>query len=153
LSGDGSRHQLITVNAGATVNISGVTVENGDTSTFFWGGAILNAGTLTLSNIVATGNVGSQGAILNQPGGEITLTGSTLYGNSAQYYGGGLENATGGGAVTIVNSAIFNNSASTFGGGIANFGGPMTVINSTIANNTTPFEGGGFMGTATPPRP
>jgi hypothetical protein len=144
LSGDGTRHQLITV-AGGTVSISGITVENGDTTNFFWGGAILNAGTLTLSNIVATGNVGSQGAILNQPAGKLTLAGSTLYGNTAYYYGGGLENS-GGAAVTIVNSAIFSNMASTYGGGIANFAGPMTVINSTIANNTTPFEGGGFMG-------
>src|SRR2546423_788449 len=35
LSGDNAGHQLITINAGAIVNISGITVKNGDTTSFF----------------------------------------------------------------------------------------------------------------------
>jgi hypothetical protein len=96
-----------------------------------------------LNEIVASGNVGSQGAILNFAPGVLTLKNSTLSGNSASYYGGGLENA-GGGTVTIIGSTISGNSASVFGGGVINGAGPMTIVNSTIANNTAGYKGGGL---------
>jgi hypothetical protein len=136
--------QILSVTTGQTVSVSGITVQNANTTNFYFGGAILNFGTLTLKDIVAVGNIGSQGAILNVAPGVLTLVNSSLYGNAAGYYGGGLENAGIGGQVTIIGSTISNNFAQMFGGGIFNADGPMTIINSTIANNTSGWRGGGL---------
>ena len=129
--------RVIEVGPGVIATISGITVANGNTNGEFYGGAILNWGTLALDRIVATGNFGSQGAILNI--GSLTLANSTLTNNSASYYGGGIENCCGGSA-TVTNSTISGNHASVAGGGIANFAGSsLTLINSTIAGNTASF--------------
>jgi hypothetical protein len=140
--------QVIVIATGVTATISGVTVRDGNTNGYFWGGAILNyGGNLTLDHIVATGNSGSQGAILNVAGA-LTLTNSMLTGNSASYYGGGVENSMGGPpgypTATILNSTISGNSAAVQGGGIANNTGTMTLVNSTVAGNTSGYLGGGI---------
>ena len=134
--------RVFEVGPGFTVTISGVTVRNGNTTGEFYGGAILNWGTLTLDHIVATGNFGSQGAILTI--GQLTLTNSTLSGNTAFYYGGGIESCCSGPSttVTVRNSTISGNTANVFGGGIYNGGTTMTVINSTIAGNSSGLDGG-----------
>ncbi|MBI4891789.1 MAG: hypothetical protein HY821_14280 [Acidobacteria bacterium] len=129
--------RVVAVGPGVTAAISDLTVANANTIGEYWGGAILNFGTLTLDRIVATGNVGSQGAILNATG-SLTVTNSTLTNNSASYYGGGIENCCGGTA-TVVNSTISGNHADVAGGGIINGAGSLRVINSTIAGNTTSF--------------
>ena len=134
--------QILVVNSGAVVKISGLTVQNANTTGYYYGGAILNYGTLTLTNIVATGNVGSQGAILNLAPGALTLMNSTLSGNAASYGGGGVEGA--GVQLTIIGSTISGNSAGQFGGGVFTGDGPTTIINSTLANNTSGYKGGGL---------
>src|SRR2546421_695959 len=83
----------------------------------------------------------------------VTVTGSTLSGNSASgFYGGG----TGGGiynsgTMTVTDSTLSGNSvgfSSSTGGGISN-SGTMTVTNSTLSGNsasgfTTFVWGGGI---------
>ena len=100
-----------------TATISGIAFTGGNDTGLYWGGAILNFGTLTLDHIVANGN--SAGAILNA--GTLTLINSTLSGNRASYYGGGIENCDCGGTATLINSTISGNHADVEGGGIANF--------------------------------
>ena len=82
-------------------------------------------GNLTLTTSVAVTNgsaVGDGGGILNY--GAVTLTGSSLSGNTATFNGGGLSNAdTPSGtapAATFTNSPVSNNTALLRGGGIYN---------------------------------
>jgi predicted outer membrane repeat protein len=61
--------------------------------------------------------------------GAVTLTNSTVSGNTTTF-GGGI---VGFGAVTLTNSTVSGNTASRDGGGIFGLGG--TITNSTITNN------------------
>jgi hypothetical protein len=64
------------------------------------------------------------------------VSNSTLSGNSAGIYGGGIANN---GTLTVSNSTLSGNSATELGGGgIVNFGGTVTVSNSIVAGNTAP---------------
>jgi hypothetical protein len=110
------------------------------------GGGIFNSGTLSISNSTLSGNsvgeYGSGGGIANNIGGTLTISSSTLSNNSAPYSGDGGGIANFDGTVTIANSTIATNSA-TSGGGIANFDGTVTIANSTIATNSASVGGGG----------
>jgi hypothetical protein len=90
------------------------------------------------------------GAILIDSGNTVTLSNSTLSGNSAgggfrtsetRFSGGAIANT---GTLTINNSTISGNVATKFwdGGGIYNEGA-MTINNSTISGNSSSFNGGG----------
>jgi hypothetical protein len=61
------------------------------------------------------------------------VSNSTLSGNSADQFGGGIEN---GGTLTVSNSTLSGNSAYIFGGGIDIEFGTLTVNNSIVARNT-----------------
>ncbi len=107
-----------TIESGATVSLDQLTVENGEG---YAGGGIHNDGTLT-------------------------VTDSTITGNTADLVGGGgIYNASG--TLTVTDSTISYNTANSGGdggGGIYNYGGPLTVTDSTISNNTAPDGGGGI---------
>lgn len=89
--------------------------------------------------------------------GTLTLTSSTISGNTAGVAGGGIFNA---GILTVTSSTISENAVGrlvtfleSFGGGINN-DGTLTVTSSTISGNTSTGErprGGGIQnaGTAT----
>src|SRR5229473_359906 len=73
------------------------------------------------------------------------ISNSTLSGNSATYYGGGIFNLKGTantGTFTISNSTLSGNSAGVYGGGIYNTG-TVTLSNSTLSGNSAP--GGGSL--------
>ena len=111
------------INSGITATISGVTIENGRTSIF--GGGIYNGGTLTVTNSTLSGNsagtgAGAGGGIWNDYGATATVSNSTFSGNTAS----GSTASTGAGA----------------GGGIYN-GGTLTVTNSTFSGNSTHLGG------------
>ena len=77
----------------------------------------------------------------------LTVSGSTLSGNSASQ-GGGIYNASllindqylYGGTVTVRNSNLTGNTATEFGGGIANAAGATVTVedNSHICGNSAP---------------
>jgi hypothetical protein len=69
--------------------------------------------------------------------GAMTITNSTVSGNTVRYVGGGISN---GGTMTITNSTVSGNSAG-YGGGISN-GGTMTITNSTVSGNSAGYGGG-----------
>jgi hypothetical protein len=157
---------VFTINSGKVVTISGLTISNGKAAA---GGGIFNQGTLALSACTVTGNSApnsSGGGILSQASGgpaTVTITNSTISGNSS-FNGGGILNfaATGTATLTINNSTINGNSVPGSGGGIYNFaqGGntaTLTITNGTISGNSaTGGLGGGIFnstasgGTATP---
>ncbi|HJW39422.1 MAG TPA: right-handed parallel beta-helix repeat-containing protein, partial [Candidatus Udaeobacter sp.] len=74
----------------------------------------------------------------------VTLINSTVSGNSAPGFGGGI--AVGYWGATIVNSTISGNSAGDSGGGLA--GSFVTIMNSTISGNSAGDRGGGILGWA-----
>jgi hypothetical protein len=68
--------------------------------------------------------------------GTLTVTSSTLSGNSAVYDGGGIYNY---GTLTLTDSTLSGNSATVYGGGgIYNSFGPVTTKNVVLAGNTAP---------------
>lgn len=116
------------------------------------GGAVLNRGTLAITDSILTNNsvggefTGSGGAIYSQ--GTTTITKSTLTANFADANRGGTGGAIySQGTLTIIESAIINNFALGIvgqGGAIHNQGTPATVVNTTIAGNSAsgPVFGG-----------
>jgi CSLREA domain-containing protein len=107
------------------------------------GGILNNGGTLTVTGSTISGNSATDdgGGISNfGAGGTVTVTNSTISGNSTQENGGGIWN---GSTLTVTNSTISGNSASSSGGGIRNnFGGTVTVTGSTISGNSAGNDGG-----------
>lgn len=103
------------------------------------GGAIFNAGVLTVNNGDFDYNRARRtgGGIYNI--GTMTINASTFQNNEADYSGdpGGSGGAIwNGGIATISGSTFVGNIASQSGGAISN-GGMMTITNSTISANST----------------
>ncbi len=111
--------QVLGISSGVNATLNALNIVNGYTFGSLLGGAgIYNAGTLTVTN-------------------------STLSGNSANYgSGGGITNDHG--TLTVINSTFSGNSSTPSGGsggGISNYYGTMTVINSTFSGNVVPTIG------------
>src|SRR5262245_22330821 len=121
------------------VAMSGMRLQHGNSTL---GGAILNQGALTLTDMVITANTagGDGGGINGNTGGSQTLINSTVSGNTAGL-GGGLSLI---GPLTLVNTTVSGNTSTTAsgGGGVASNGTPV-VINSTITGNHAPAGAGG----------
>ena len=98
------------------------------------GGGVFNSGMLTLTNSTVSGNsvdFGVGGGVFNSG---TTLTNSTVSGNFVRYFGGGGVFSSG--MLTLTNSTVSGNSA--FGGGVYNTG-TLTVTRALISGNTAPF--------------
>jgi large repetitive protein len=113
----------------------------------------VSGGVTAIANLTITNgySVASGGGIA-QSGGTLTITDSTISGNSVSYVGpsaqlcgGGVSNT--GGTLTIDSSTISGNSLNTApgggaiggvigGGGVCATSGTLTVVRSTIAGNT-----------------
>ncbi len=149
--------RIMSVNSGVTATLENLTITGGNAGSESSGGAILNSGTLTLTNSTLSGNSagGSGGGIYNAnfsgSSATLTLTNATLSDNLAGSYGGGIANFGSGtgnfgtATLTLTNSTLSHNSAN-IGGGISNFG-TATLTNSTLsdnsANNSAPGGCGG----------
>ena len=84
--------RIFTVDAGETVNISGLTIARGNAGNGS-GGGLDNSGTLTVSNSVFSSNSATfGGGLANESGGTATVSGSSFTSNSAGFDGGGLGN-------------------------------------------------------------
>lgn len=132
--------------------ISSMTLSHGfaDPQVDGRGGAILNAGHLTLAKATLSQNlagVTGQGGGLFNDGGEAELFDSTIFGNSAGS-GGGIVNASG--SVTLTRSFILGNLAQLDGGGIWNPNdGSLVISESSVSANSAGDRGGGIFGHAT----
>jgi CSLREA domain-containing protein len=134
--------RIFTITGDTTVvTISGLTISNGNTVDFCdRGGGISNEGNgnLTVTDSTINGNTSActGGGIANDGDGSLTVTGSTISGNTADNSGGGISTQTCDGTVTVTDSTISDNTAETEGGGIANgCDGAVTVTDSTISGN------------------
>jgi uncharacterized delta-60 repeat protein/CSLREA domain-containing protein len=107
----GGDYRIFTIAGGTIVGIDGLTISNGFEPSGYGGGIYNNGGTLTVSNSTLSGNSAS---------------------NVNQYTaGGGIYNN--GGLLTVSNSTLSGNSAN-YGGGIGN-SGSMTISNSSLSGN------------------
>ena len=115
-------------------------------------GAILNLSNLTVRN----GNPGAleDGGGIYNDAGALTLTDSTISGNTAENGGGILNLAYNGGSqaqVTISNSTISNNTAGDEGGAIFSYAyesgsqAQVTLTGSTVSGNRAADDGGGII--------
>ena len=136
------------IHEGAIIALGGVHITNGHANGAN-GGAILNAGRLTLVNCMIYGNTAtlSGGAISNTSEGGLIVAHSIIAGNNADWRGGAIFNEHGAHPLVITNSVISGNRAFE-GGAIYNnneyvwHGSTLTVVNSTIAGNQTTGTGG-----------
>ncbi len=121
------------LNNSATLTLSGLTLRDGaDVSNS--GGAILNSGTLVLTDAAVTSSVAILGGGIYNAGGVLQITNSLISANRGDKGdGGGIYNA-GPGQLTLTGSAVTSNSAQNDGGGLYN-GGTATITNSTFSGN------------------
>ena len=166
---DGNKQQLFSIRKGASVVLSNITINNG----FSWfGGAIANHGTLTITQSTFTKNTvdtltGMGGAIFND--GKLTITQSTFTDNQAVLGGSIFNNYTGnvnitqstftgnsgkssvgggdGGAITndgtlTITKSTFTKNTGFTGGAIENDDGKLTITESTFSNNKASYQGG-----------
>ena len=125
----GTSGHIIRVVQAVTVTIFGLTFKDSKNSNSVTG-FIDNKGTLTLSNSTVSGNTASSS------GGTYTNFQFTPS-NSG---GGGISNE---GTLTLNNSTVSGNTADLVGGGIFNQG-TLTLSNSTVSGNTADLVGGGI---------
>src|SRR5215467_13950428 len=121
------------------------------------GAGIFNHSTMTITGSQITGNTaptdsagnpGTGGGIVNANfgippsggSGVLTMNGSTVSGNSASGFAGGLGNAPDSTA-TITGSSVSGNSTAGFGGGVVNFG-ELAMTGSRVLDNTAAAGGG-----------
>ena len=109
---------VVDISGAAVVGISGLTIENGSSTSL--GGGISNNG------------------------GSATLDDSTVSDNSTTSEGGGGGISNLGGSMTITDSTISDNTTSLSGGGMYAFAGSVTVTGSTISGNSATGDGGGI---------
>ncbi|HRQ36696.1 MAG TPA: choice-of-anchor Q domain-containing protein [Chloroflexota bacterium] len=108
------------------------------------GGIYNNAGTAELTNVILSGNAATEGGGIWNDGGTVILTDVALSNNSADDSGGIGNNA---GTVTLTNVTLSDNSARWNGGGIGNIGGGTAALtNVTLSGNSADEgEGGGMI--------
>jgi CSLREA domain-containing protein len=133
--------RIFTINSGNTVSILGLTISNGISDR---GAGISSYGNLIVSNSTISGNTASDwgGGIYNDTVGTLSVTQSSISGNVTPNAGGGIANF---GALTVVESMIAGNTATGtgLGGGIWSYSdSTLTVTNSTISGNTAANGGG-----------
>jgi hypothetical protein len=130
-------NRIFDIQSGVSLSISGVTIKNGKADN---GGAIRNAGDLTIEQSILTTNEATAkgGAIYNT--GKLLLSTSTITNSVAATDGGAIANDNAAGQVTIEQSTLANNEAKQ-GGAISNIG-YVSLLNATISGNTATHGGG-----------
>ncbi len=114
----GAAGSVVTAVESETFSLEGLTLRNG--AALSGGGVYCSPCTLTLTN----------------------STDSTIAGNSASSYGGGISAY--GSTATISNGTIIGNTTFSYGGGLSNYGGSMTITHCTISANSAGSAGGSY---------
>ncbi|MDA8564065.1 hypothetical protein N9L06_06395, partial [Mariniblastus sp.] len=147
VSGNDTSQVFRVSGVGTDVNFNALRITDAR-STRNGGGIENNGGTITLTNSTISGNyAGTNGGGIYNEAGAITLINSTLSENSTSFrgYGGGIYNRDG--SVTLTNSTLSGNTTIRGdGGGIHTYGGTLTLTNSTLSGNTADegSDGGGI---------
>ena len=140
--------RVFSVGSGVTVTLNSLIITKGMISGAD-GGGIYNSGTLTVTNSTLSGNTADRGGgIYNNTGSTLHVTNSSILNNTTHNDGGGIYNF--GGILTLTDTTISDNVSANFGGGgIANTG-TLNITNNTISHNsTTGYGGGGIVNSGT----
>lgn len=102
-----------------------------------------NSGTLTLINTTVSNNFSRIGGGICNLYGTLNLINSMVTGNTAVEYpgGGGIYSEHG---LSLTNSTVSGNTSYVEGGGISSHDNSMTLTNSTISGNAASEHGGGI---------
>jgi hypothetical protein len=108
------------------------------------GGGLYNRSALTVTGSTLSGNsAGVGGGIYSSA--TLTVSNSTLSGNSATYEGGGIFSSA---TLTVSNSTLSDNSSAGIngsgGGGIYNYASLTVISNSILSDNSARDGGGGI---------
>lgn len=126
----------IDVNVGTDVTLDTVRMFNNESNNA-GGGAILNAGTLTIldSEFESNNATGAEGGAIRNSG-DLTIERTTFTDNwSSNDLGGALYQA-GTGTATITDSLFVSNSSTLNSGGAIYGAGDLTITNTTFSGNT-----------------
>jgi hypothetical protein len=148
----GASDRVLDIHAGATVEITGVTIRNGKLQASGDGAGVRNTGELTLTRVHVTGNQanGGAGGGIHSSGNNssLTIAQSAITGNTAGSVGGGIALD---GAMTLTDSTISGNSAGSVGGGLYTFdNSDAVIVNVTITANQAANHSGGLFAEVTP---
>ncbi|MBX7234578.1 MAG: cadherin domain-containing protein [Caldilineales bacterium] len=141
-----SDFRILAVGSGGDLTLNSATVSSGVAMGSLpdggGGGIFVTAGLLTLTNSTLSGNSAVVGGGIFARDATVAVSNSTLSGNSAGF-GGGIyaESAT----VTVSNSTLSGNSASLGGGGIFAIYATVAVSNSPLSGNSAGDGGGGIL--------
>ena len=122
---------------GRAVDFQSFTITGGDAT---YGGGVHNSALLNIRGVTVVRNAADYGAGLYNARGTMNLANSTIAGNVATNYGGGICGNTAG-RLDVVQSIFVGNRA-TYGGGLYSRG-ERRIVNSTLAGNDA-YRGGGF---------
>ncbi len=140
---DGSNlYRIFNVTGTGTLTLINVTLKDGFTSSpDFFGGAIYNLGTVTMTDCVLIGNQAGRygGAIYNNG---ILNANNCVFDENYAPQGGSIFNDPRG--RSYINNSIFSNGIADDGGAIVNYGN-MSIINSTFINNSAADFGGAII--------
>ena len=147
LAVQGGSGRAFVVSAGSTVSISGLTISASNAGAGQTGGAINNAGALTLADMVFASNSAGDagGAVFNS--GQLVIRRSLFNANQITdttcASGGAVRSQGAGSSLTIENSTFTGNSApSCSGGGVGFNNGGATITSSTFTANSAGASGG-----------
>ena len=137
--------RVLVITGGAKVRISGLTIAGGNTEDEYWegtgdgtGGGLRNSGTLTVTDSTIKGNSAIFGGGISNSG-RMQLIRSQVSGNSAgNGTDGGILNT---GTLSLSHSTVSNNDAEE-SGGIGNYG-HLTLTDSTVSDNSAAELGSG----------
>jgi len=128
--------------ASLNVSISGLTIANGKLSGFASGGGISNngTGTVTVTNSTISGNTAKNGGgIFNNTSAALTITNSTISGNTANGNGPGEGD---GGGISIPTNCTVTLTNSTISGNSAKQGGGISInVNNTVTLTNSTISG------------
>jgi hypothetical protein len=122
------------INAGASASLDGVQLSGNHADAN--GGAIFNAGDLTILGSAITGNDSGRGAGGIENSGTLTLYNTTVSGNQGAT--GGIRST---GSATLLNTTVANNHANGSGGGLNGGEGNFTLRNTILWGNTARVTG------------
>lgn len=137
--------RVVTIESGAAVTISGMTIRFGNASgsgISEYGGGILNQGTLIANNVrIRENDAVSRGGGVACVDGNCQFTGVSITENTSSNWGGGMY--VEGSTVTFSRSLLADNSANSNGGGIymgdvsCSKTSALNFTNSTLSGNIT----------------
>ena len=136
---------------GTNLSLTGLTITGGrDTTVFEGGGGILSdsSGTLTLSDSTVSGNSTTGGLAVGggiSAFGELFLVNSTVSGNRSGNSGGAIYGFS---DISLVSSTLTANSSQSFGSGIGTRFSDVSLVNSTVSDNVSGGNGGGIRTTS-----